>query len=145
MSNVITTAQIIVSIRNLAAANPDFVYEKPEGDAVCRYIHRDAEGEPIEGEGCIVGRVVTGFNIPAIKIDPSEGSGASSLLRRLESDGLVSISGWVDLQWIARVQEAQDAGARWPRAVEYADAADAAPVDNPLWMHEFFGEDELRD
>jgi hypothetical protein len=103
---------LITEMRRLAAERPDFVYVGPSGlMGACFNVHRDREGQPIPGQGCIIGRALT--NLGYVFDVEQDGAGVDELYD------------WDDekrLRWAARVQRKQDGGETWASAVATADA-----------------------
>lgn len=110
----VTTTDVRKKITELAAAKPDFVYQKPAGETFCQYVHKDEDGRYIEGEGCIVGQALVALGFPPECLD--EETDAEALFYMLGVEGS-SEDGW----WCADVQSHQDIQKPWGVAVERAD------------------------
>lgn len=113
---MVTVAQIEAEVSRLASENPDFVYQPPEGLSAdegqdfCFYVHRDANGNPIKGQGCIIGQALAALGI---EVDENwEGNSAASVVEhytRCLSD---------EARYLNRVQRRQDHGQPWGVAVD---------------------------
>lgn len=103
--------RLIYAVRDLAEANPLFVYTPPGGHATCKYVH--------EGKGsCIVGQALLNLGLIDIDIEQTVDNGAAiaGLLMRLEINLAAT-----ERRWLSVVQVHQDRGAPWVRAVNEAD------------------------
>lgn len=124
---------MIQTVREIAAEQPDHVYEKPFDSAGCFYTNPGRE----DGYGCIFGQAMRrlGYPIPAGTRDenrnysneyiscPITGGIASDSWGRVfgfegEYSSWESDSRWI---WMSRVQSAQDRGQTWADAVALAD------------------------
>ncbi len=101
--------QVAARVREIAAANPDYVYQPPEGTTSCRYV------DPWTGRGsCIVGRALIELDLDDWII---EGKSAGYVVNRTAGVSRDDVTHWLD-----RVQANQDLGHPWARAVALADA-----------------------
>lgn len=118
----ITAADVKAKIREIAAERPTYTYVKPSDQRYCLYVHEDASGNPINGEGCIVGQALV-----ALGADPSTLIGRIIAAGALLEDFVV-INDTADIRWCEDVQDAQDNGAEWYEAVEEADEFEAKRI-----------------
>lgn len=103
--------KLIAAVRARAAANPDFVYEWPEGLGGCVNV--------LNGEGsCIVGcgALDSGLITAAYENTSSNDAGIYSL-----SSYLGQPFDDEELWWLEQVQCEQDSGTTWGEAVKMAD------------------------
>lgn len=123
----ITIDDLTNKIREIAADNPDFIYEAPAcedpdmGSEDCQYVHRDDDLEPIEGEGCIVGRALTQLGVKLNYGD--EGEAAYALIAKMVGDGRIdaNLDDLEAIAWANDVQRNQDTRFPWGRAITVAD------------------------
>lgn len=112
----VDAAELRRVVEQIAALRPDFVYEWPlEGNGSCLYTH--ANGEP----GCIIGHGLAelGYHIP-YEDEDNVGTGVSTLYAM----GII-IGSMDDRNWLIKVQNEQDCGISWGRAVEIANSLDS--------------------
>ena len=113
------TRQLIKHVRDLAEANPHFVYQKPidpDSNGVgCRY--------EVDGEGsCIIGQAAIKAGVPVEllrKWDNPRGNYDSSSIGVVADT--IEIEGMRPIAWLGDVQRHQDAGKSWGEAVRRAD------------------------
>lgn len=105
---------VITKVRELAAANPDYVYKMPD-TGYCQYT--------FNGQGsCIVGQAYLELGVPVERVESwdfgSEGRplGADQLVEREYDDYSLT-----DKEWLDNVQGFQDADKPWGEAVRKAD------------------------
>lgn len=116
---MITVKKVIEQVRKIAKENPDFVYTN-QGDvdaAEYSYLGRSMS-EPNVGQGCIVGQALLDLGVTREEMVEAgiEGTTASEALMRLGIN-----SGSMYSQYLDFVQDMQDIGEPWGRAVEFAD------------------------
>ena len=106
------------AILTLADESPNYVYKGPEGSGytpihslACYYVHRDEWGEPIDGEGCIVGQAFARLGVEVT--EDMEGVGASTLVRKFTN------ANYEQAERVMWVQSRQDIGEPWGKAVSY--------------------------
>lgn len=103
------TRQLIKHVRDLAEANPNYVYDQTP----CRYL---VNKEP----SCIIGQAAHKAGVELAELEAWDNSKADStascVLPRIGVDG-------PGLDWLDRVQMAQDRGDPWGEAVAKADKA----------------------
>lgn len=108
-----TAADIILQMRVLAAATPEYRY-RPRG-IDCVNVELDDDGVWVGS--CLVGKACVAAGIPAVTI--------AIRARGYPSDGLLAmlrIAADIDQSaWIWRAQRVQDEGGTWGRAIELAD------------------------
>lgn len=119
----ITLLQLIEAIRQVAAGEPDFVYDTADRTASCDYAPN-----ALNRCGCIVGEALALLGVPRERLARLDmmaaGNGqinswgtrplAGVLADLVEPDALYSY-------WVILVQTAQDGGRSWAEAVAYAD------------------------
>ncbi|MGW1739993.1 hypothetical protein ACWCPQ_14405 [Nocardia sp. NPDC001965] len=109
----ITDQTLVAEVRRLAAENPNFVYQKPEGSIFCVYVEQDSDGNKVGS--CILGQAMINLGVPAEKLVGSGGFAGLALdLLDMEISEKVR---W----WAVAVQGKQDKEIPWGRAVEIAD------------------------
>ncbi len=107
MSYDFTAVDVIAKIRELAAAQPDFVY----GQIPCVNVEADDAGNWVGS--CIVGRAVIALGIPADDVaERAWKSGAAILLTQFEIPFTLEQQNWIEY-----VQEYQDNSVPWRLAV----------------------------
>ncbi|SIL73749.1 Uncharacterised protein [Mycobacteroides abscessus subsp. abscessus] len=107
---------LIRTVRRIAAANPDFVYEaQPDpvfpGGRLCRYVHN---GEP----SCLIGKALWELGL-INSVFETNAKNVSAFGQIYKGLGL-ALDHW-ELDWLIEVQRAQDFQTAWGRAVESAD------------------------
>lgn len=114
--------QLEVAVRELAKANPDFVYSRGEEENTVASYAPDKRNP----QGCIMGaalRVAWDGSVPVIAdiMRAREGEPITYILADL---GLVGMAERNDdgAQWFLRVQQSQDDGHTWADAIEWADS-----------------------
>lgn len=124
---MITLSRLIDTIRQIAATEPDFVYNiGSDPDSVCAYAPNR-----LNRCGCLVGEALRVLGVPdrvladldalAASFTPTQwGSIAAreALAHLVEADALSS-------PWVAYVQNVQDGGYSWGEAVAQADLVGA--------------------
>lgn len=114
-----TAGQVINKVRDLAEAQPNFVYFKPEVEEDmgngCLYVH--GRGTENERGGCIVGQALMALGVEIEK--KHEANNASSVIRHMGIDHTDK-----EIQWLDNVQSSQDTGETWEFAVFSADSTD---------------------
>jgi len=109
-----TTTDVRNKINELVKANPTFVYEKPEGETFCQYVHKNEYGQYIEGEGCVVGQALVALGVERRLLDVE--TDAVSLFEELGIKGSDE-----DAEWCGNMQGYQDSRKEWRYAKENAD------------------------
>lgn len=120
MRSSITFDQLDAKVRELVAANPDYVYPRNslEGIHYGRCVYNATEKQP----SCIFGRAFTelGFPIP----EEYEGTSIGPIMQDVLADADTLISdasgGWA-LLWADKMQSSQDNGYPWSEALRKAD------------------------
>lgn len=106
--------KIIAETRKVAASSPDFIYKQING--ACKYIDN---GSP----SCIIGRALWNLDIIDAKCEWDKFANSSI-------EGVVSQEDWDidpdEVEWLSDVQNYQDTGYPWGRAISYADDPDDA-------------------
>lgn len=102
---------IVARVREIARANPDFVYEKPDPMGKCVNWYENENGEKVGS--CIVGRALIDLGYPVTDQSPS--NSATDMLYDLGLPGSNS-----QALWLRKVQIHQDGHRPWGRAVELA-------------------------
>lgn len=104
-------AEFVRVVREIAAEQPDRVYERPRGTGIgiapaCLYAHG---AEP----GCIMGHVAIRLGVPIDVVQDWDGKGGIATILKAHSiqEGV----------WLDEVQVRQDQGETWGDAVELAD------------------------
>jgi len=113
--NTVNVSKLILAVRSLAAAFPDFIYEKPNKDSMCLYKRTRQPGG--EMSGCIIGEALRKTGVSTAGLDKAASSGINYQLDRvglLPEDARQSV-------WLAEVQSEQDSGHTWAEAVRIAD------------------------
>lgn len=120
-------------VRRLAALQPDHVYDKeayPDRfiGASCKYTHTLDDGSKVPG--CIVGQAIFNITGKLVKQEDHGGGVVDFAFMRTEYDR--NDGTWSDrAKFLANVQNHQDNGVPWARAVERAD--DKTDTEN-WWM-----------
>jgi hypothetical protein len=123
-----TPKDLVRKVRELAAANPEYVYQKPADDPSgfsCLYVHTSEDGSP---GGCIFGRALRELGVPAEWFPGREGNNVLDLLETLwpgrkwarSYDRTVIGDSYIGT-WCSRVQGYQDERKTWAEAVRLAD------------------------
>lgn len=95
-------------VLSIASANPDFVYEIPNGGAgVCLYVH---DGEP----SCLIGRAL--WNLRIINASMETGLHNDESFDRLAEYLKLDLDS-EEIRWLRNVQYHQDRGRSWGYAV----------------------------
>jgi hypothetical protein len=120
----VDATKVMDTLRTVVAERPDYVYEAPaeqvetgEGLLSCFYVHgAGAEAEP----GCLVGHVLYRHGVSLVDLAAKEGAGAYNVTTELVE--LTGEPGTVSdvIGVLMRVQDAQDNGQPWARALEHA-------------------------
>jgi len=63
MTQTPTALDVARKALELADAKPDYVYEPPIEGGSCYYVHRDDEGDPIPGKGCLFGQALAALGV----------------------------------------------------------------------------------
>lgn len=112
-----TIDDVIAKVRELAAADPEFVYSgDAEGYPVCKYIHKDDQ------PGCIFGQALLALGVSPDRLreyDDTEDSTITSILCQLA--GADRIADAQKLAWCGQCQRAQDSNEQWAEAIREAD------------------------
>jgi hypothetical protein len=115
----LSEAQIMDTLREVVAEQPDYVYAAPQHMArpnveSCFYVHADADSTNIR-PGCLVGAVLYRLGVPLERLAAHEGTGASCVTSVLVNtdDRAVAV---LDL-----AQGAQDKGSTWSEALAHAE------------------------
>ncbi|MGW4446469.1 hypothetical protein [Streptomyces sp. NPDC004682] len=128
MTVVLTDELVRDTLRDVAAENPEKVYETPEAmktdGGACYYVHKAEDGS--EGPGCIVGTVLYRLGVPLAEMAKREGTNALGVIADLELSGEVEAKGLSSstrtlLRW---VQIQQDGGRSWGSAYKNATGED---------------------
>lgn len=93
----------------------DFVYEKPDGESTCLYVHQD----PTTGNvspGCMVGLALNRAGIP-LNVMQGDLSSAKGLLLALKRSGYVNYTSAAS-NIFSEVQHRQDTGIPWGDALD---------------------------
>lgn len=101
--------KIIAEVRKVAAANPDYIYERVEGSPNCVYVR---DGKP----SCLIGHALWNLGLIDIHLPADLNYGG---IHRLAPE----LNIWLDdaeLTWLMSAQSAQDTRKTWAEAVEYA-------------------------
>ena len=109
----LTEEQIENSLREVASAQPDFVYERPEDSTSCLYFHGE---EP----GCIVGQVLAKHGVTAEMMQDTTKKSAYAHNTRWVGDLLkedVIVTTNRGARMLRAVQASQDSGVPWRTAV----------------------------
>ncbi|MFB7027161.1 MULTISPECIES: hypothetical protein [unclassified Streptomyces] len=110
----LTDEQILSTLVQVAAENPEKVYQAPESMLdrynSCFYVHEAEDGT--QEPGCIVGQVLHRLGVPLVALKEAETLGASSAVQ-LTTQG---VSRDVAL-FLRFVQRKQDRGSTWSEAV----------------------------
>lgn len=106
-----TDEQVMTTLREVVAENPDYVYESPDrtADIPCLYVHDDKPG-------CLVGHVLNRLGVELEDLSEYEGSDADKFVR----PGFVSERAGRVLQ---HAQFEQDRGDAWRYALDAAETA----------------------
>ena len=124
LSNILAgkDAEVIQAVRDLANANPEFIYEakNPSYRGQCFYVE---DGKP----SCIVGQALAklGLTIDQLSLFDNEVTGDISA----EAVGKVLGLNDITRTWLRDVQASQDAGLRWAAAVARADGTPVPLMD----------------
>lgn len=107
-----TLPELVKTVREIAAENPDKVYEAPNALGMCLYMHGD---EP----GCIFGHALLRLGVPPEAIGGVRGNIRTVLFDR----GVISSPFGSDrlVVWCRAVQHLQDNRIPWGEAVNCAD------------------------
>ena len=117
----ITALDVAKKALELAEASPDTIY-KTDSSGICRYVHRDSEGQPIPGEGCLFGQALAALGV-AVPTS-CEGSNINAVIRELIDRAHFS---WGRLgQHMATAQSEQDAREPWSVSARYLRLAIAS-------------------
>lgn len=121
-------SEVIRRMREKAAANPDFVYEKVpvDGDMECVYF----EGGDAECPSCLVGHGIAPIVPPGMfrnGIFSGEMQTADKVIDDLAELGALEYDTDTQIKWVSEVQAFQDRGMRWARCI--AEADDSFPLE----------------
>lgn len=115
-----TCRDVVAKVREIAAADPDFVYTPPTGTSRCVYVETNPDGSLCPS--CIIGRALVALGVDLAELHASDRAGTTTLagvmVVRFATD-----SDPVALRWLRHVQSSQDDGDRWSVAVRLADEA----------------------
>jgi hypothetical protein len=108
--------QLIGKVREIAAENPDFIYQKQRRDGhrdtmVCYYV-----AENSQDGSCIMGRAFRALGVPAEVLRQYEGERTGTLIEAFRVEASAS-----QLSWLFNVQCSQDDGLAWGECVRVAD------------------------
>lgn len=119
----ITALDVAKKALELAEASPDTIYQT-DNSGICRYVHRDSEGQPIPGEGCLFGQALAALGV--VVPVAHEGNNIASVIRdELQSD----FPTWSGLGGAMNMtQSDQDAREPWGVAARHLRKA-LAPVE----------------
>jgi hypothetical protein len=106
----LTFDQIEAKVRELAEANPDFIYWPERTTQTCTYVPDDVQ------PACIFGQAFTALGVPMEFLAEHATAGINEIL---ESMHIATTPR--QREWAAVVQRRQDSKARWVRAVADAD------------------------
>lgn len=127
-----SVGDVVMKVRELAAANPHFVYQAPQaGSGTCLYVH----AAPITLAllpGCLMGQALHALGVPLELLrDRCERTGIRRVLGILGVPMSVSkVTGSLqEADWLSSVQYNQDSGCSWGKCVEIADHE--YPLDSP--------------
>ena len=115
---MITIADVVSKVRELAAESPEYVYKASAGEQCVNY-EMDDEGNPIPMSGCIVGQALDALGVDMISIRPGGSAPVALYYAGIEFEE-------VDASWLIKVQIAQDGRVKWSDAVARADAVGRA-------------------
>lgn len=117
--------KVLETLREVVTERPDYTYQPPEhmvsedAPLACFYVHTDADGNN-PTPGCLVGAVLNRVGVSLESLAKREGTGAWSAV-----PALLNLTGHPDavgeaIDVLTAVQEHQDNGADWSRALELA-------------------------
>jgi hypothetical protein len=107
-----TSQNVVDKVREIAAAQPDYVYNTSGDSTMACYYTLNFDLTP---GGCIIGRALRGVGISRNTLESYEGKAADEVVPYVveTSDD--------DNEWLRNVQMHQDAGYSWGTAVRRAD------------------------
>lgn len=122
-----TVQDLAAKVRELAAENPDYIYQPPKGTIGCKNAEKTADGEWVGS--CIVGRalIALGINPRWFEDAGYNGSSFGTVFDALQRAWLmepedVTIEEADPYLFVQRVQSHQDTGnTRWAECVRIAD------------------------
>lgn len=124
MPRTLDLMRLVTDVRGIAAANPDHVYERIPGTLDCFY-DRDADGVGPE-HGCLIGQGIA----EQVPFDGEWETFEGAVDALILSGGRFDVGDWEPddrpLDWLLKVQIAQDDVHPWAAAVNLADE------DHPL-------------
>lgn len=108
-TKLITGADVVQKVREIAAADPEHVYWREDREVPCTYVGTQTS------EACIVGRALTQLGIPRYCLE-------HQIVHVKELLNVINIQSTPkDADWLLDVQALQDVGYAWGKAVEQAD------------------------
>ena len=111
---MMTAAEIVTQVRELAAKYPKAQYHKEEGSAYCDYEFGTVTNGP-DTPGCIMGQAVR-----LLGVDTS-GWGRGEIGPILEEEGYEFPADDSNMDWLLAVQQRQDSGVTWGEAIKLTD------------------------
>ena len=115
---------LITEIRKVALEKPDFIYASIPGKP-CKYSRLQGKAEAGKEPGCIVGHAFYRLGMTMDDLEELDSRADSAvkdvILQDAEDTDKWSMEEVNKLEWLAEVQEAQDNGSSWSRAVSLAD------------------------
>ena len=126
---VIDINDVIAKTRVIAGANPDYIYQRTEGDlSTCTYVKHGMAS-------CLFGRALSALGVLIEKIKVFDSGimsmGISDVLETWDDELRFVNRTQENVYWCERVQTKQDAKSRWEDAVAYAD--NEAELDNLVY------------
>lgn len=118
---VVTTADLIVEVRKIAEAEPDYVYGDEDDRSGCSYF-TDRFGTT-KGNPCIVGKALRNLEVDTSILRRREAYSHSDRIAFALVEGFVPVVSTVIVErdWLNSVQDYQDVGLSWSEAVKNAD------------------------
>lgn len=120
-----TLEDVIARVRALADEKPDFVYQKPEGASICKYVAGKFSDDSARPD-CIMARALHALGVSLKFLQCFEGAAVETVLGGM---GLR----WEpeteqQSEWLRAVQYGQDNGMAWGNAVKESDLAYPLPL-----------------
>lgn len=105
--------EFVKAVRELAAENPNFIYEAPGENRTCLYVH--------EGDGsCLIGQALLRVGVPLNTVAGFDETAANLPVAANEALLSLGYSGAVS-EWAGYVQSLQDRRELWAESVALAD------------------------
>lgn len=123
MAYNITADQLIDTLKDVAAENPDTVYTPPAHmsgglpSSTCYYVHTDPSDPTLKTPGCIVGVALHRLGVPLDELQENEHEHAAAVIPRLVP-GMDSRG----TDFAFEIQHQQDLKKPWGEARRYAEA-----------------------